>query len=188
MDITDFVVKYWLEILFGLVVSGVSFLVKHHLKLMQDSQKQHEQEMLDAIHNENKAQEERIDKKFEEFDRRLEQDREETSAKMSSCYANMVEVVDKRDERLLEEDKSIRDNIAEIKEELISVKKGTLAMQGKEFKEQCAFLLDPAHEITLIEYENIVSDHEAYHALGGNHEGDAFFRMVEAKFKKDLVK
>lgn len=188
MDITDFVVKYWLEILFGLIVSGVSFLVKHHLKLMRESQKQHEQEMLATIKNENKAQEERIDRKFEEFDRRLEKDREETSAKMSSCYANMVEVVDKRDQRLLDEDKSIRKDIADIKGELISVKKGTLAMQGKEFKEQCALLLDPAHEITLVEYENIVADHEAYNSLGGNHEGDAFFRMVEAKFKKDLVK
>jgi hypothetical protein len=46
--------------------------------------------------------------------------------------------------------------------------------------------LDPAHTISLVEFENVLMEHRTYNELGGNHEGDVLFRMVEAKFKKDL--
>lgn len=42
------------------------------------------------------------------------------------------------------------------------------------------------HTITIEEYQQINEDHEAYHALGGNHNGDALFDLVRKKAEKEV--
>lgn len=59
-------------------------------------------------------------------------------------------------------------------------------MQGRNFKNDCKKLLDTNHTITLQEYEALLQDHTIYNSLGGNHEGDALFSMVEAKYKNTV--
>jgi len=81
---------------------------------------------------------------------------------MSSCYANLISVVDKRDDGLLEADKGIREDIKSLKDEFGSVKSGMLTVQGRAFKDECHRLLDDDHIITLIEYENILAEHITY--------------------------
>jgi len=49
-------------------------------------------------------------------------------------------------------------------------------------------LLKPDHVINYKEYEQLVADHVVYNQLGGNHEGDALFSMVEAKYKNTIGK
>jgi hypothetical protein len=33
----EFILKYWVEVLFGIVVTGGGFLLKHHFKLFKES-------------------------------------------------------------------------------------------------------------------------------------------------------
>ena len=76
--------------------------------------------------------------------------------------------------------------IKAIKSMLGALTQGVLSMHGREFKNRCWELLDEDHEITLDEYEDISADHDAYNALGGNHEGDRLFDLVKKKFEKSL--
>lgn len=69
---------------------------------------------------------------------------------------------------------------------LNSLKRGLLSVQGRQFKADCKRLLDPNHVITIEEFQQINEDHEAYHALGGNHNGDAIFELVKKKAEEKI--
>ena len=71
-------------------------------------------------------------------------------------------------------------------DEMKSIKQGMLSVQGRNFKSDCRALLADEHVISLMEYENITADHETYNSLGGNHEGDALYDLVNAKYLKGL--
>lgn len=92
----------------------------------------------------------------------------------------------------LERQKSIEgDEVLELKldcleEQVDTLRGGVLSIQGRQFKEDCRFLLQKNHSITLEEYEDIEKDHNAYNKMGGNHNGDTLFAMVEAKYKQSL--
>lgn len=64
---------------------------------------------------------------------------------------------------------------------------GVLSIQGKIFKNECRSLLREGHEITLEEFESLQEDHKAYKALGGNHDGDTLFSMVEKKVTNSIT-
>ena len=157
----EFLVKYWLEVVFGLVCAGVSFVARHYYKLVKDKKKTEQQKVLDSI-----------DKKFEK-------QTEAMASQMGSCYANMNQLLAQRDEKLLKADE-------EIHAEINILRDGVLSLQGREFKADCRYLLSEGHRITLNEYENIVEEHRVYNALKGNHEGDALFKMVQAKYQQTL--
>lgn len=94
-----------------------------------------------------------------------------------------------KDEILKEVDKKdayLESEISDTKKALDSIMKGLLSVQGRQFKKHCRELLEKGHEITTAEYEEIVSDHEAYNGLKGNHEGDALFDAVEVKYKAQI--
>ncbi len=175
----DFIAKYWLEALFGIIIAVLTGIVKHYFKLIKDSQTRHEQDIINTMTS-------KMDEQKKEQDARFETQKTEMQQQMGSCYANIISVIDKRDQKLLDEDKNIREDIKNLGSEFDSVKSGMLTVQGRAFKEECHRLLEPNHNITLTEYENILSEHATYNALGGNHEGDALFAMVETKFQKDL--
>lgn len=67
---------------------------------------------------------------------------------------------------------------------LNSLKRGLLSVQGRQFKADCKKLLAEDHVITFDEYQQITEDHQAYHDLGGNHNGDALFDLVRKKAEK----
>jgi hypothetical protein len=66
------------------------------------------------------------------------------------------------------------------------IKNSLLSIEEKTFKDNCRNLLRPYHTITLDEYEDIQAAHTIYNELGGNHDGDALFKMVMAKYEKTL--
>ena len=45
----DFIVKYWVEVVFSLICGAVAFIVRHHVKLIIEDKKRHETDMLNAI-------------------------------------------------------------------------------------------------------------------------------------------
>lgn len=99
--------------------------------------------------------------------------------KMGECYANLISVVKESEEKSMEEDQKIHKEIDVIKE-------GMLSVEGRSFRAECRKLLEPDHLITLNEYETILSEHITYNKLGGNHEGDGLFSMVQAKYQRQM--
>ena len=65
-----------------------------------------------------------------------------------------------------------------------TLKLGVLAVAGRWFIEDCQDLLKSEHEITQEEFEDIMDYHNTYNALGGNHKGDEYFKLVSDKFHK----
>ena len=61
---------------------------------------------------------------------------------------------------------------------------GVLRVAGRWFIEDCQDLLEPDHVITQDEFEDIMDYHTTYNALGGNHKGDEYFKLVSEKFNK----
>lgn len=103
----------------------------------------------------------------------------EMEKNMAECSANLLHIV--------EEDRNDRIKADEKIEHSINVmQNGVLSMQGRNFKNDCKKLLETGHNITLQEYETLLQDHTIYNKLGGNHEGDALFSMVEAKYKNTI--
>lgn len=67
------------------------------------------------------------------------------------------------------------------------MKGGILSIQRRTFKQECRELLREGHEITLAEFEALQEEHNIYHSLGGNHDGDALFEMVKTKASNNLT-
>lgn len=65
--------------------------------------------------------------------------------------------------------------------------KGILSIQGRQFRQQCRYLLAVDHVITIEEYEEFENDYAAYKGLGGNHTGDALHDSVVEKFHKQTL-
>lgn len=86
------------------------------------------------------------------------------------------------------DDSVLQDQINKVSLEVSALKAGMLSVQGKEFKNECRRLLNGNHIITLDEWEELCSDHEAYNGLGGNHRGDELFELVRKKMEAYLLK
>ena len=143
----EFAIKYWIEFLFTLIVTGGTFVVKRYMSLIKKERQQKEDEFYKKLQNEI----------------------------ISSL--NKTEATDK----LLEKE------INEVSDSLLTLKRGLLSVQGKEFRRYCRKLLEEDHEITLREFEQVSKDHEAYNSLGGNHEGDRLYDLVKKKAENTLT-
>ena len=84
-------------------------------------------------------------------------------------------------------DKVLEEKVSNLKEKIDTLQDGILSIQGRDFKADCRSLLQPDHEITLDEYEQIIEEHEVYNNLGGNHKGDELFDLVTHKFDAGLI-
>lgn len=137
----EFVLKYWIEFLFGLVIAVGSFMIKRTLQSYRQERADEKESFLDGIKAEIRAEFERSNKKENEL-------------------AEQIKVL----------------------------KAGLLSIQGRTFKSNCRRLLDPDHEISLEEYEEITKDHDAYNSLGGNHNGDQLYMLVRKKVEDSWAK
>ena len=66
------------------------------------------------------------------------------------------------------------------------LKSGVLSLQKEQFLRFGKKLLEPDHIITYEEYMTYTQQHIIYNKLGGNHEGDAQFKLVETKYHDGL--
>ena len=101
------------------------------------------------------------------------------TSQMKECYDNLTNVVKDLEKHSIEEDKRIHHEIDIIKD-------GMLSVEGRAFRNECRRLLEEGHVITLNEYEAILAEHVTYNNLGGNHEGDGLFSMVQVKYQNQL--
>ena len=137
----EFILNYWIEVLFGAVIAIGGYMVKRTLKSYRQDRLDEKNAFLESIKKEISA----------EFER-----------------SNSKET--------------------ELAGEIKTLKAGLLSIQGRAFKNNCKRLLDPDHEISLEEYEEITKDHDAYNSLGGNHNGDELFILVRKKVEESWVK
>ena len=66
------------------------------------------------------------------------------------------------------------------------MKQGLLSVQRRTFESDCRALLQKDHIITLDEFSQLTADHDIYKALGGNHNGDSLFKLVELKMNQAI--
>ena len=161
LKLIDFIVKYWVEVLFGLISGVIAFIVRHHFKLIVKDRKRHETDLLDSI-----------DKKFEKQNDYM-------TNQIKECYSNLTNVVKNLEESSIEGDSRIH-------REIDIIKDGILSVEGRAFRNECRRLLEEGHVITLNEYEAILAEHVTYNNLGGNHEGDGLFSMVQVTYQNQL--
>lgn len=98
----------------------------------------------------------------------------------------MEELLNEQAAQSTKEDERIKGEMADFKKSFEVTKKGILSIQGRTFKEDCRKLLDPNHIISLNEFETITMDHNVYNSLGGNHEGDGLYDLVQTKYNNGL--
>ena len=115
------------------------------------------------------------------IDKKFDQQNDGMKTQMKECYNNLIDVVRESEERSMEEDKKIH-------KEIDIIKDGMLSVEGRAFRNECRKLLEEDHIITFNEYEAILSEHVTYNNLGGNHEGDGLFSMVQAKYQNQQIK
>ena len=142
----QFITQYWLQVLFGLLISGGGLYLKHCRKVI-------------ARYKEDKK---------EEFHTTIIK---EVGNKISTSLNPIVKKIN----NIEETNKILTDKIS-------IVEKGLLSVMGSNFKRRCEAALQPEHEISLQEFNELQEDHEAYNALGGNHIGDQLFDLVCEKY------
>lgn len=148
--------------MFGLIISGLGIACRYFYKLYKTSeQTKNEKEHQELI--------------------------KEISQLISDNNKTFSETILKKQEELEKEDAYFEERLDKFNEEISFVKKGVLSLQGRSFKTQCRELLDPNHVISLSEYELISEEHDVYNSLGGNHEGDVLFDLVDVKYKQNLA-
>ena len=159
----EFIAKYWIEVVFSLVCAGVAWVVKFLLKSINIEREAHDKKLIETMKQ------------------GLEAGNNQMKEDMAACSTKMMQMLSEQTEALRKSDEIIH-------EEIDGLRDGMLSMQGRNFKNDCHKLLSEDHIVTAIEYESILADHIVYNKLGGNHEGDALFSMVESKYKNTIGK
>lgn len=98
----------------------------------------------------------------------------------------LTEKIDKVEQKSDESDRIMKEEIEILSNNVENLTIGVLSLQGKQFRDECIYLLNPEHTITVDEYEQFEEDYVAYKGLGGNHTGDALHGRVVEKFNNHI--
>ena len=164
----EFILKYWVEVLFGIVVTVGGFLLKHHFKLFKESldHKMEERDdkllekMTKVLTVSNKAIQDSIDKL-----------RSDTKDDIDGVYAELVD---------------LKDDIKDVRKDVESIRRGVLDVQGPQFKAKCKEVLQDSHQITVDEWLALKKEYEIYTGMGGNSDGSELYNLVHEKYSKHL--
>ena len=173
MELASFIAKYWLEVAFGLVCAAIAWIAKSYVQLLKKDRKSHEEEIITAIN-------EKMDDQYNKSEERANEQYVKTQQQMDQCYARLSGRIDD----FIKESES---KDVELNNKIDVLKDGVLAIQGSDFKYECQKLLH-REEITLLQYEQIMAMHATYNKLGGNHEGDEMFHLVQLKYENQQRK
>ena len=176
--IGSIVLKYWVELILGLIVAGGGFVIKRYLRLEKEERQREQREyfdkMLDKIQKENQQVLKHLEKEHDTMNQNSEDRYDEINTKVDKALEAGREE-SKADDEVLEK------QISAVEKNITALTAGVLSMQGKEFRNNCRKLLAEDHVITLDEWEELDKDHMAYNGLGGNHKGDHLFSLVKKK-------
>ena len=170
--------KYWVELILGLIVTGGGFLIKRYLRLEKEERQREQKEYFDNVLKKIQSENQHVLKSLEKEHDKMNQNSEDK-------YDEINTKVDKALEAGREESKSddavLEKEISALEKNITALTAGVLSMQGKEFRNNCRKLLAEDHVITLDEWEELDKDHMAYNGMGGNHKGDHLFSLVKKK-------
>lgn len=182
--IGSIVLKYWVELILGLIVTGGGFLIKRYLRLEKEERQREQKEYFDNVLKKIQSENQQVLKSLEKEHDKINQNSEDK-------YDEINTKVDKALEAGREESKSddavLEKEISALKKNITALTAGVLSMQGKEFRNNCRKLLAEDHVITLDEWEELDKDHMAYNGLGGNHKGDHLFSLVKKKVEASFA-
>ncbi len=174
MEFGVFIAKYWLEVAFGLVCAAIAWIAKSYISLLKKDRQNHETEIIDTIN-------EKMDAQYQKTEARFNEQYTKTQEQMDQCYNRLQNKINDFIDASKEEDRKITEKIDVLKE-------GVLSLQGQDFKYECQKLLHKEEPITLLQYEQIIALHATYNRLGGNHEGDEMFHLVQLKYENQQRK
>jgi hypothetical protein len=194
----EFIIKYWVEFAFGLVTLGLGAIAKHYYSLAKESKKTKEEAFMTKIHEDIESSfkkatatslEQVVDanrqttqeslNRFNLISTKLAEHEKEAKAEYNKMFSTLHKEIENVQSCSDKNEKALTDSITVLTE-------GVLNIQGRDFKKACRELLDPNHNITEEEYEEISHDHDVYNKLGGNHNGDTLFEAVKAKYQNHL--
>lgn len=157
-QLLDFIIKYWLEVLFGLICGALALFVKKSIELYKDVKTNHETSIIETIQDQ-------MDKQYDK-----------TQEQMNQCYSKLDTKITEFIDESREEDKKMNERISNMRGDVLTI-------EGAYFRAECRKLLKREHIITQEEFNTITLEHDAYNNLGGNHEGDMLFEMVREKHR-----
>lgn len=176
--------KYWVELILGLIVTGGGFLIKRYLRLEKEERQREQKEYFDNVLKKIQSENQQVLKSLEKEHDKMNQNSEDK-------YDEINTKVDKALEMGREESKSddavLEKEISELEKNITALTAGILSIQGKEFRNNCRKLLAEDHIIALEEWEELDKDHMVYNGLGGNYKGDHLFSLVKKKVEAGFV-
>lgn len=158
----DFIIKYWLEVAFGLVCGAVVWLAKKYIAMSKTEKENHEAAIITTI-------QEKMDDQYDK-----------TQEQMDACYSRLDNKISEFIEESREADKQTTKVIDNMRGDVLTI-------EGAYFRAECRKLLAKDHIITQEEFNTITLEHDAYNNLGGNHEGDMLFEMICEKHRDQLL-
>ena len=167
----EFILKYWVEVIFGLIVSGLSFACRRYWKLWRAEQQHQKTEEQEAFYN---GILEKIDERFEKMNERFK----EIDKRFEETNNRITALDNKVEQKINEVRKDVQSSDAQQK----ILREGLLSVQGNSFKRQCKALLESTHQISETEWLQHQIDFEAYERLGGNDDGHDLHNAVAHKY------
>lgn len=164
----EFILKYWVEVLFGIVVTGGGFLLKHHFKLFKESldhkMEERDDKLLEKMTKVLTASSKTIQDSIDKL-------RSDTKDDIDGVYAELVD---------------LKDDIKNVRKDVESIRRGVLDVQGPQFKAKCKEVLQDSHQITVDEWLALKKEYEIYTGMGGNSDGSELYKLVHEKYSKHL--
>ena len=165
----QFIAQYWLQFLFGLIITGMGIALKKVWGMYK------------------KEQTRKRDEEKEELLEKVEE-------RMTGQEGRLLRVIDTQHQEMIEADAKIAKeivgidtNVQLLDKNLNKLTDGLLPVQRTIFVQACKDLLNAEHKISTEEFERLVQDHKAYNNLGGNSIGDKYFNLVEKKFDSQIT-
>ena len=116
----------------------------------------------------------------------LQEKKHQKTKEQKEFYNKLIKVIQESYKLSQKDDEKLQTQIDHMRLCLDVVKSGILNLQGKTFKQECRKALEEEENISIEEFERIQADHDVYNGLGGNHDGDNLFALVEHKYKNKL--
>lgn len=176
--IGSIVLKYWVELILGLIVTGGGFVIKRYLRLEKEERQREQKEYFDNVLKKIQTENQHVLKSLEKEHDKMNQNSKD---KYDEINTKVDEALEAGREESKSDDAVLEKEISALKKNITALTAGVLSMQGKEFRNNCRKLLAEDHVITLDEWEELDKDHMAYNGLGGNHKGDHLFSLVKKK-------
>ena len=188
----EFIIKYWVEVLFGAVLTGFGFFAKKFWSMVKNEQNQQRKDFYDEVtgliadqkqevNNLISAQNQLITDHKNEINQLFTDHKTEVNQIIANKEQSMIDLINQRENASTERHNRLCTEIKDLKD-------GLLGVYSKSFKEDCEeFLARESKEVSLEDYKELTKEHNVYNRLGGNSYGDELFEMAKEKVANEFT-